>query len=239
RRRWSIDARPNPPTAFRDDVELKILRDFAPSHTWTLEPGDMLYLPPGVPHDGVADGACMTFSVGMRAPSRAELLLDFVEHLTEQWPETERYDDPDLEPAQQPGEIDTMALDRVAVTLGHAAGLTDRDVLADWFGRFITRYRSAQFAAPPPHATDEATLRRALDAGRALLRHPWTRMAWIRTSDGATLFVAGEPHACSPLLARKLCDSQTLMLDTAPPAQDVAVLLALVNQGHLVLGDQP
>ncbi|HET7300157.1 MAG TPA: cupin domain-containing protein, partial [Oleiagrimonas sp.] len=47
RRRWSIDARPNPPTAFRDDVELKILRDFAPSHTWTLEPGDMLYLPPG------------------------------------------------------------------------------------------------------------------------------------------------------------------------------------------------
>ncbi|HET6588145.1 MAG TPA: cupin domain-containing protein [Oleiagrimonas sp.] len=239
RRRWRIDARPNPPTAFRDDVELKILREFAPSHVWTLEPGDMLYLPPGVPHDGVADGACMTFSVGMRAPSRAELLLDFIEHLTEQLPETERYDDPDLEPAQQPGEIDTMALDRVAATLGHAAGLTDRDALADWFGRFITRYRSAQFAAQPPHATDETALRKALDAGQALLRHPWTRMAWIRTPDGATLFVAGEPHACSLALARQLCAHQVLTFDTTPSAEDLIVLRSLVNQGHLVLADQP
>ena len=56
RRRWSIDTRPNPSTAFREDVELKLLREFHPTHEWTLGPGDMLYLPPGVPHDGVASG---------------------------------------------------------------------------------------------------------------------------------------------------------------------------------------
>ena len=39
-----------------------------PTHDWVLEPGDMLYLPPGVPHHGVAEDACLTFSVGMRAP---------------------------------------------------------------------------------------------------------------------------------------------------------------------------
>lgn len=241
KRRWSIDARTNPPTAFRDDVELKILREFAPSHTWTLEPGDMLYLPPGVPHDGVADGACMTFSVGMRAPSRGELLLDFIEHITEHLPETERYADPDLAAAQHAGEIDAAAMDRVVAALGHAAGLVDRDVLADWFGRFITRYRSAQFAAPPPGAIDAGELADTLEQGAAVLRHPWTRMAWVRGDHDAdaTLFVAGEALPCPRALAERLCEAAPLVFDGPPPANELSVLLDLVNQGHLVVQQQP
>ncbi len=240
KRRWSIDARPHPPTAFRDDVELKILREFAPSHTWTLEPGDMLYLPPGVPHDGVADGACMTFSVGMRAPSRGELLLDFIEHVAERLPDTERYGDPDLAAAQHTGEIDAQALDRVAGTLGPAAKLVDRDAMADWFGRFITRYRSAQFAAPPPGTTDTGELAEALEQGAAVLRHPWTRMAWVRGNDDvATLFVAGEALSCPRALAERLCGSAPPVFDGAPPADELAVLRDLVNQGHLVVQHQP
>ena len=80
-RRWQIDAGSSPPLGFRNDVELKLLREFTPTHEWLLGPGDMLYLPPGVPHHGVAEDACLTFSVGMRAPSAAELLGDFVDTL--------------------------------------------------------------------------------------------------------------------------------------------------------------
>ena len=69
RRRWLIDAGPDPRLDFRDDVDIKLLREFTPSHDWVLEPGDMLYLPPGVPHHGIAEDPCLTFSVGMRAPS--------------------------------------------------------------------------------------------------------------------------------------------------------------------------
>ena len=96
RRRWRIDTGDDPPTECRDDVELKQLRHFSPDHAWTLAPGDMLYLPPGVPHEGVADGPCMTFSVGMRAPATGELLLDFAEHLAERLPESQRYTDAGL-----------------------------------------------------------------------------------------------------------------------------------------------
>jgi 50S ribosomal protein L16 3-hydroxylase len=80
-RRWQIDASPNPSVEFRHDVELKLLHAFHPTHEWVLGPGDMLYLPPGVPHHGVAEDPCLTFSVGMRAPSTAELLGDFVDTL--------------------------------------------------------------------------------------------------------------------------------------------------------------
>ena len=73
-RHWAISTDPDAPKDFRPDVELKQLQHFEPTHEWLLEPGDMLYLPPGVPHDGIAfGGPCMTISVGMRAPSQAEL----------------------------------------------------------------------------------------------------------------------------------------------------------------------
>ena len=65
KRRWRIDTTPNPATAFRDDVELRLLREFEPDHDWLLEPGDMLYLPPGVPHHGIAEGDCLTFSIAI------------------------------------------------------------------------------------------------------------------------------------------------------------------------------
>jgi 50S ribosomal protein L16 3-hydroxylase len=56
----------------------------------------MLYLPPGVPHHGVAEDPCLTFSIGMRAPSTAELLGDFIDTLAADADESLRYADPDL-----------------------------------------------------------------------------------------------------------------------------------------------
>ena len=56
RRRWSISVDPRAPTEFRPGLPLKLLQSFLPTHDWVLEPGDMLYLPPGVPHHGVAVG---------------------------------------------------------------------------------------------------------------------------------------------------------------------------------------
>jgi len=75
RRRWQVStggSREHDPAA-----AIKVLKDFRPEEEWVLEPGDMLYLPPGVAHHGVAFGECMTCSIGFRAPSQQELLADF------------------------------------------------------------------------------------------------------------------------------------------------------------------
>ena len=77
RRRWRIGRAREP--ALRDDVPLKMLRGFEPEADWLLEPGDMLYLPPGWAHDGVAEGECMTCSIGFRAPGRERLARDVLQ----------------------------------------------------------------------------------------------------------------------------------------------------------------
>ncbi|AXK71877.1 cupin domain-containing protein [Lysobacter sp. TY2-98] len=202
-RRWQIDASKNPPLDFRDDADIKLLREFTPTHEWVLGPGDMLYLPPGVPHHGVAEDPCLTFSVGMRAPSSAELLGDFVDTLAAEADEALRYADPDLAPAKDRFEIDDAAMTRAIEAL-NALRMNDQDRLSDWFGRFITAYRSSGIVAAPGPAIDRASIEQALTEGETLHRNPFSRVAWRRTARGALLFVAGHSFAMPVADAKRL-----------------------------------
>jgi 50S ribosomal protein L16 3-hydroxylase len=231
-RHWAISNDPAAPRDFRPDVELKQLASFEPTHEWLLEPGDMLYLPPGVPHDGVAVGNCMTLSIGMRAPSKAELTGDLADFIAERLADEDRYTDPDLAPATAAGEIDTTALGRVRAAVPTASALDD-DTLADWFGRFITRYRSAQTIAGPNRAMTIPALEKHLSAGREFLRHPWARLAWVRHGRHARLFASGHAYDTNTGFARAICANPRIDAKSLDGA-DVDVLLALVNDGVLV-----
>jgi len=233
-RHWAISTDPTAPKDFRHDIELKQLARFEPTHEWLLEPGDMLYLPPGVPHDGEARGGpCMTFSIGMRAPSQAELTGDLADYLAERLSEEQRYGDPDLKPAKASGEIDRAALQRVRATLPWTAALDDA-LLRDWFGRFITRYRNAQVPAPAEKPLTDAQLVALLDGGAQLLRHPWSRLAWSGGGDDCTLYASGQAYPASPELAQRLCAERVLVFSGRITADDRALLLALIADGHLI-----
>lgn len=234
-RHWAISDDPLAPKACRQDVELKQLVQFEPTHEWLLDPGDMLYLPPGVPHDGAAfGGPCMTFSIGMRAPSQAELTGDLADYIAEQLPEELRYADPDLKPTGAVGEIDRTVFERLKQALPFAAALRD-ELLHDWFGRFITRYRNAQMPAPLAKPVPPDMLNTRLAAGAQLLRHPWSRLAWIRHKTGCTLYASGQAYAATPALAQELCAQRELTPDRKLLAAERTLLLALVNDGHLLL----
>ncbi len=232
-RRWQIDASANPPLDFRDDVELKLLREFHPTHEWVLQPGDMLYLPPGVPHHGVAVDACLTFSVGMRAPSASELLGDFVDTLAADAPDSVRYTDPGLVPPRDPFEIDGAAMSRVVDAL-NLLRMNDPDRLGDWFGGFITTYRSAI----EPVADDELRPRIEIEwdlaHGANLLRHPWSRMAWRKANRDARLYAGGQAHAMGIRDARALAAADAIdgpLYDRLGPRGRDAVF-ALLEAGH-------
>ncbi|GAA4864950.1 cupin domain-containing protein [Luteimonas vadosa] len=236
RRRWQIDASAAPPLDFRDDVELKLLREFSPTHDWVLDPGDMLYLPPGVPHHGVAVDPCLTYSIGMRAPSAAELMGDYIDTLAAEADESQRYADGDLAPPADPNEIDGEAMRRVVEALNQLR-MNDPQALGDWFGGFITRYRSAgvvtQAEQPPPRIEVEW----ALQNGHVLHRHPWARVAWRKSARAARLYVSGQAYGMGVRDARRLAAAQTI--DGAGYAALSGAgrdcVYALVEQGHYLL----
>ena len=265
-RRWRISTDPKARTAFRSDAELKLLREFAPTHEWLLESGDMLYLPPSVPHHGVAVGECLTYSIGMRAPSRGDLMIDFAETFAETIPEELRFGDVDLLPADGDGEIDEAAMRRVFQAMpwlklggdlaggdGKRVGATKKRVgnfdscsgevdslqLRTWFGRFITRYRSAHAAAPRSRKIGDSAFATALARHARAMRNPWSRAAWMDFGRDARLFVAGDDFACSRAFARRVCGAAPLALDAIKSTRDRDILRALIDAGHFTLIEPP
>jgi 50S ribosomal protein L16 3-hydroxylase len=251
RRRWKISTDPHAPKETRGDADIKLLRTFESTHEWVLEPGDMLYLPPGVPHHGVAIGECMTYSVGMRAPSRAELLIDFAETFAAEWPEEQRFGDADLAPANGDGEIDDATFARVlaampwlhvierkpahARTIDGGSASVDSSILRTWFASFITRYRSALSAVPRSRKITDAELARAYAASAEVVRNPWSRAAWLRAGRDARLFVAGTELPCSIAFARLIGAGTAFPLANVAAPRDRDALRRLVDLGHVSL----
>jgi len=182
----------------------------------------------------VALDDCMTWSIGMRAPSAADLLQALGEWLASEPREGGRYRDPPLPSPIRPGEVDRPAIDALRELLTEA--VEDPARFEPFVGAFLSRYRLAHEPAPPDRVPDRAAVGRSLQAGARLLHHPWTRLLWIETPAGARLFAAGDAFDCDPESAQQLCDPVRLAgAGPALAARALPVVCELLERGHLIL----
>lgn len=196
-RRWAIDPKPSDLTR-RSDSELDVLANFEAKEEWVLEPGDMLYLPPGVAHFGVAGPDCMTFSVGLRAPAAGEMISDFSEFITQQMPEDTRYSDPDLTEEEAGPRIHPRTVERLRSVLDRLMN-TSNEELADWFGRFITEPKPWLRADTGPARGEHAEIGEALAAGQWPLLRSDVLAIWRKGPDGRPhVFVDGDMEVYQP-----------------------------------------
>lgn len=119
------------------DLDLAILRSFTPDQDVILQPGDMLYLPPGVAHHGVAVDACMTCSIGLRAPTATEVLESFTQEVDSKHLGNQRYSDVDLETNRHFGEITNVEIDRFRQLVNSLLGQPEA-VWSDTVGKLLS-----------------------------------------------------------------------------------------------------
>lgn len=126
-RHWRIGRQKD--LSLEPDVPLKILSHFEPEEEHTLNPGDMLYLPPRWAHDGVAVGAgeCMTYSVGFRVPQRGGLAGELLQRMADDFEDSTLYRDPAQpateHPAAMPPALESFALDALQRLLAERQSL--------------------------------------------------------------------------------------------------------------------
>ena len=237
RRRWRVGAPVDDATEYLPDGDLRLLAGFEATDEWVLGPGDILYVPPGVPHDGVAlGGDCMTYSVGFRAPARSELIAHWCDHVLARLEEDDRYSDPDLTVQANPGELSAGALDRLHGMVTEA--LSDRDAFARWFGEHNSTPKYPEVDWTPDDRIGAEALRDGLARGVPLSRNPASRFSFVRQGGSVLLFVDGETHECeggSVVLAEQLCTGTRLVPDTAIAGSEpaMALLKTLFDQGSV------
>ena len=238
RRQWEVGGLYDESSPRRPDVPVKILTEWEPEHCWTLEPGDMLYVPPRVGHSGIAVGEdCMTCSVGFRAPSHRDILLDFSESVGEELSDEVRYADPDLVPQVNPGQITPEAVKNVQKILKHY--VEDHDGLAQWFGCYMTspKYQDEEPTQEEHHLAD---VRQHVAGGGSLIRNEGSRFAFQEHGKTLWLFVDGRQYNCSELmtdLVKILCAERKLENPLGQSDEHDSLILELLNQGSLYLSE--
>ncbi|MCG8291853.1 cupin domain-containing protein [Pseudomonas entomophila] len=241
KRNWKVGQMCNSDSALIDHADLRILAEFEQSDEWTLEPGDMLYLPPRLAHYGVAEGECMTYSVGFRAPSAAEVLTHFTDFLGQFLPDEERYSDADAQPVSDPHQIQHDALDRLKALIDKH--MADKDLLLTWFGQFMTEPRYPEQVVG--EELSEQELLDYLGQGAILIRNPSARLAWSEFGDDLLLFASGRscplPGKLRELL-KLICSADALHSENlAEWLQDedgLMLVQQLVMQGSLGFADE-
>ena len=197
-RRWRIA----PPGEHRlqAGVPLKIIQGFKPEQEWLLEAGDMLYLPPGWAHDGVAEGECMTASIGFRAAGRAELRTEVLQCMLDasDLPDPDPlYRDPNQAATDEPGRIPQAMADFVGREV--ARWLAEPRSLVCALGEVLSE--------PKPQVWFDAG--QALVPGQGVQLDRRTRMLY----DDHHVFINGESYRAAgrdARLMRQLADERSL-----------------------------
>ncbi|MCB9583982.1 MAG: cupin domain-containing protein [Polyangiaceae bacterium] len=253
RRRWQLSSNVDA-EALCQECELKVLRHFEAEESFELAPGDCLYLPAAVGHDGVALEECMTFSVGFRAVEASELLStgSLAAELSEAWlrraPPLGRngYLDGLVSSPPNPGELTPETLQRYRAQVRALLALPpeELDELIDVsLARFLTEPKESQYVEPPESDLDAAALLSRLAGGARLRQHPASRWLFVRGVRGAVVRISvdGELHElgaesfgfAAAITNQLALPTATLQKELTHP-QHLELVLEWVNRGQLI-----
>ncbi len=254
KRNWKVGAKANY-AELLPHPNLKQIEDFEPIIDVILEPGDVIYIPPGFPHNGVALEPCLNYSVGIRAPDQIQLLDRFLEHCMEQNQTSKRYSDPDIQQRQHCAEI---SQDEMQSLKDLMAQTFNSDHFEKWFLSFNSSLKSEGadedlFDSVEESITEgtgemEDTLPISIEtllAAHIIERNPDTHTVFIESEDGTVKFAINGKYqefqgsqSESDLLKRLLSNRQfkleqlaSLTCENGSSSKINALILELISEG--------
>ncbi len=242
-RHWRVGQQCDDSAPLIPNLPIRILSEFQMDQDWILNPGDMLYLPPGLAHYGVAVGECMTLSVGFRAPSEQDILLDFVHTQLQKVEQEKRYCDPDLQLQSNPAWISPNAVERMAEIMRRA--VSDPEKISLWMGAYLSQTKYDRDPEPPESDYSEEDILELLLANHSVRREESTRMVYTGDAHRPQhFFINGAEVEIPPLthpLILYLCKQRlyrptTLDMFCRTP-ECLQFITQLVNQGILYFED--
>jgi 50S ribosomal protein L16 3-hydroxylase len=201
-----------------------------------MEPGDILYIPPGFPHEGYALENALNYSVGFRAPNGRELISGFADHVLARELGSKRYSDPDIQLREHPAQVLPQEVDALRQMMLDLVEQPEH--FQQWFGEFISQTRHELDAAPPEPPYQAGEIYELLQQGEPLQRLGGLRVLRV----GDQCFVNGELMDTEHLQAvDAMCQNFSVNASQLGDAVDdpsfLALLTALINNGYWYFKD--
>ncbi|MFB5746382.1 JmjC domain-containing protein [Cedecea sp. S5-13] len=234
-RRWRVGDK-LPLKQFCPHPALLHVEPFTPIIDEDLAPGDILYIPPGFPHDGFTHETALNYSVGFRGPNSRDLISSFADYVLENDLGGDHYSDPDLTCRENPGKVENYELERLRSMM--TALISQPEAFNQWFGSFVTtpRHELDIASAEPPYEPEEVAA--ALAGGEQLLRLSGLRVLQV----GEHFFVNSEPldvthQAAAVAMCRYTRLTKAELGSAVEDAEFISQLTGLINQGYWYFED--
>jgi len=254
-RHWNISRQKYDQADFVPELDIKILKSFNAEESWELTAGDMLYLPPGVAHYGIAADQntegddCITISVGFRAPNLTELSTALLDEILSQQSTSSAfhsisdfYQDPRIGLQDNPGEISIHALNKITNMVQQE--ITSKLQDSDWFGKYVTS--TDENISREELLTDVSMheLLQPLLDGQQLVRTETSKLVFFITANDNTskihFFCNGQVEYHPPELLTVItlvCNHRyppiTDLIKVIDSGEAKTFLATLIGQGHL------
>lgn len=202
-RHWHINQQPVSPDNYLPDTDLRIMKSFETEDDWVLNPGDILYLPPGIAHHGIAIDRCMTYSVGFRAPTNLALLDQFIDHCYDNEVKPARFTDPKRRIADNPTDITQADVGSLRDLLTSALSLPDDEFQA-WLGKTLSLPK--KIIDTGDHIVEEVNF------GDQVQLHPASTVTSIIVNNQRHWFVDGIALGAIPTISEHLLSQRTAIV---------------------------
>lgn len=225
-RRWQISRQRN--LELIDGAPLKILNRFSAQRAWTVQAGDVLYLPPRYAHHGVAIDECITWSIGFRAPHRQEMAEHFLDYVRDHLHIDGAYRDPGLKPQRHAGAIGKDMLNQIKSMI-ESIRWSDADIVR-CLGEYLTEPRAGVVFARPRRISAQAF------AGLMHKRGIRLALPSRMLTAGAQIFINGETSTAGGATAaalRQLADKRALPVQTRRNPALAALLYEWYRAGYI------
>jgi 50S ribosomal protein L16 3-hydroxylase len=191
-RRWQLGQMCDAESELVAGQPLKLLPEMDVHFDEVLAPGDLLYVPPGLSHYGVAEDDCLTYSFGFRMPN----VSDMMDRVGDKFSESENLRNPltDIirDQISKAGSVTENELEYLKSKIMEQ--LHNSNVLED---AIMTLMSEPKYPENIPEAEEIGTgdLEDALDQGYSIMLEPASRLLYTE-EDGETLFWANGEGLC-------------------------------------------
>ena len=236
KRHWRVGLPDASLKQFAQNKSLLQVEAFTAVIDCVLEPGDILYIPPGCPHEGYAIENALNYSVGFRAPNQQDLLSSFADHIIDTESGQKRYTDHTLALRDSKGELTQSEVDKVKTLM--QALIENDNLFKNWLGNTLSQPKHDMDLAPEENPFSTAEIMQQLDSDMTFERIGGTRAIYQCIGDELLLSVNGEnyPLPLSDLEAvKQLTDfiefDSSLLNSTTPSLDFIETFTTLVNEG--------
>ena len=242
-RNWKIESTPIPDDRpMRENLPIQLLESFHPDEEYVVNPGDVLYLPPKIPHWGIALEECITASIGFKIPEETTLDKAFSEIACTFGRTPEKFIDPSKMQTDDPGRIDDSPLDWFQNEVRLLA--EDREQLDRIFCAAITNPVRNNWPGGLYNPPSKTRIRRALQRGTHFVRLSPSCMVYREFDDCIRMYALGTEHRLRRDLkpfAQLLTGSERLHFDSLRPYLedgDALSLLQMLLESQALIGTE-